>query len=288
MSGTQIEDVLASKAGRIHPRVGAFAAVRRHPVIALIPVVALTALGVFAGLARTPTYSATAKLSVGRLNIAAPGALAGFQSAVSSLADAYSRSVSADGVVDPVSKKLRVAPRDVRDRLSATPIPGTPVFRVEAEGPTAAEAIRTANAASVSLITYVDRLNRANPDAARLFGDLQKAALANSRAASAARRARRSYEAQPTASTRQGLERAVGQAAAAKVRLDALEQTYVTSQQGAGATSIVQILARASDASSDRIPFLEVSVFAGLIAGIALGVTLATLRANRLVRRYLS
>jgi capsular polysaccharide biosynthesis protein len=288
MSGTEIEDLLASKAGGVHPRVGAFAAVRRHPVIALIPVIALTALGVFVGLARTPTYAATAKLSVGRLNIAAPGALAGFQSAVSSLADAYSRSVSADGVVDPVSKELRISPRDVRRRLSATPIPGTPVFRVEAEGPTAAEAIRTANAASVSLIMYVDRLNRANPDAARLFRELNKAALANSRAVSAARRARKSFEAQPTASARQGLERAQGQATAAKVRLDALEQTYVTSQQGAGATSIVQILARASDAGSDRIRFLEVSVFAGLIAGIALGVALATLRANRLVRRYLS
>jgi hypothetical protein len=257
-------------------------------VIALLPVIALTALGVFVGVARTPTYTATAKLSVGRLNIAAPGALAGFQSAVSSLADAYSRSAGADGVVDPVAKRLRLAPREARRRISATPIPGTPVFRVQGEGPTAGDAMRITNAASASLIAYVNRLNRTNPDAARLFGQVSKAAVASSRAASATRRAQLAWRARQSDSARRTLERARAQEELAKVRLDALERTYVTSQQGAGATSIVQILARASDASSDRIRFLEVSVFVGLIAGIALGVASATLRANRLVRRYTS
>jgi hypothetical protein len=288
MSGTQIEDLLARGEGRVRPRVGAFAAVRRHPVTALLPVIALTALGVFAGLARTPTYTATAKLSVGRLNIAAPGALAGFQTAVSSLADAYSRSVSADGVVDPVARRLRLDPRDVRRRVSAVPIPGTPVFRVRGDGDTAGAAIRITNGASTALIAYVDRLNRTNPDAARLLGELNAAALANSRAASTARRARAAWQARHSARTRQALERAQAQADTAKVQLDAVARTYVSSEQGGGATSIVQILARASDASSDRVRFLEVSVFVGLIAGIALGVALATRRANRLVRRYAS
>jgi hypothetical protein len=288
MSGTQIEGLFAPEQGRVRPRVGALAAVRRHPVIALLPVVALTALGVFVGVARTPTYTATAKLSVGRLNIAAPGALAGFQSAVSSLADAYSRSVSADGVVDPVARDLRLHARDVRRRVSAAPIPGTPVFRVQGDGPTAGQALRITNSTSTALIAYVNRLNRTNPDAARLFGDLNAAALANSRAASAARRARATWRTQRTDSARRALERAEAREEAAKVRLDAIERTYLTSQQGAGATSIVQILARASDASSDRIRFLEISVFVGLIAGIALGVAFAIRRANRLVRRYAS
>jgi uncharacterized protein involved in exopolysaccharide biosynthesis len=288
MSGTEIEDLLAPGHSRLRPRVGTLAAVRRHPVVALLPVIALTALGVFVGVERTPTYTATAKLSVGRLNIAAPGAVAGFQTAVSSLADAYSRSVSADGVVDPVGTRLHLDPRDVRRRVSAAPIPSTPVFRVSGKGTTAGDAVLLANAASAALIVYVDRLNRSNPDATRLFGELNKAALADSRAASATRRARAIWKARHNDDARRALERAEAEEEAAGVRLDALKQTYVSSQQGAGATSIVQILARASEADSDRTRFLEVSVLAGLIAGIALGCALATLRANRLVRRYTS
>src|SRR5689334_6644056 len=63
----------------------------------------------------------------------------------------------------------------MKARLSAAPIPQSPVFRVVARAPGPRAAIDLANAASTALIAYVNGINQSSPDTTRLYGKLKDA-----------------------------------------------------------------------------------------------------------------
>ena len=84
------------------------------PILVFVPVAGVVAAK------RTPTYTAEARLMVGRLNISTPGAVQGFATAAQDLASTYPLVIDADGVVNPVARQLRTTPADVRSRLSAS------------------------------------------------------------------------------------------------------------------------------------------------------------------------
>jgi uncharacterized protein involved in exopolysaccharide biosynthesis len=73
----------------------------------------------------------------------------------------------------------------------------------------------------------------------------------------------------------------------AQLRSDTLRQAYDDSTQSQAATSLVQVLERASSAGSDRARYLQFLGFIGFVAGLAVGLAVATVRANRVVRRRL-
>ena len=247
----------------------------RHPFLVIVPLLVCVAAGLFIGFAREPVYTASARLSVGRIDVNAPGALAGFSSATQSLASAYSRAVDADPVVGSVASLVQLSADSVRSRVSASPIPDSPVFLVEAKTPTASQSVRLANASADALIKYVQELNRANPDSVRLFDQFQEASAEYARRM----RAERMLKAQLGRST--GVAEAVGATEAALLRRETLRTAYLTSQQGQAQTSLIQRLALASDADSDRLRWLQISGFGGLLAGLVMGLGLATIRANR-------
>src|SRR5687768_2155810 len=103
-------------------RVGVWQAIREHPIAFVLPILLLVAIALGISLARTPTWTAEARLGVSRINVTAPGALAGYTQASQSLAQAYSRLITAERVVEQVSERTGIDPEDARRRLSATPV----------------------------------------------------------------------------------------------------------------------------------------------------------------------
>ena len=87
------------------PSVPLRGVVRRWPVVLLVTIV-LVAAAAGAALLQSPTYTASADVNVGRVDVrvqALPGYVAGAQA----LAAAYSRIVTSDEVIDPLARQLR-------------------------------------------------------------------------------------------------------------------------------------------------------------------------------------
>lgn len=274
---------LAATAGEA-PRVGVLESVRRHPILALAPVVLLVVLATALGLARSPTYTADARLAVGRLDVTSSGALAGFTEATTALASAYSRSITADPVVRTLARRLRTSRGDVRGSLSASPIPDGPLMRVRAVGSSAKEAELIANQAATALVAYIQKANRSNPDGARLLREFRSSVVdALAKDAIGARLAHARRSGAPVSLVK--LRGASADAQVAEIRRDSLRAQYRTSTQGAPGATQLELLANASTAISDRKSTFELYVFVGLLAGAIVGFGLATLRANEEARK---
>jgi uncharacterized protein involved in exopolysaccharide biosynthesis len=269
------------------PHVGPLAATRRHWVIVLLVTVAFTAAGVYAGFLRSPVYTAESRLAVGRIDVSAPGALAGFSVATQALAAQYSRTVDATGVVEPAAAKVGLSPAEVASRVDATPIPESPVIKVFGRGPNGGDAVRLANAAAAALVAYTTQLNRSNPDSPRLLKRFRDAATVLLRARARADGLQRANQRAPTADRRRRLQRARVDVQVAQLRADTAKVAYDTSTRSQAATALVQVMQRARDATSDRSRYTQFLGFAGFVAGLTVGVGLATLQARRRLRKQL-
>jgi capsular polysaccharide biosynthesis protein len=258
-------------------RVPVWEAVKREWAIVVLPALLLLGLGLFVGLSRPPKYTAEARLTVGRLDVD-PAALATFASATNSLASAYSRAVAAEPVVRRVSRRLRIPESTVRARVSATPVQDSPVIRVMATGKQEQPTARLANATALALATYTTTLNRSNADSNLLLKQYHKASLDLSRASD--RRNGLKQQAAP----KDELGAAEADVRSARLRANSLATAYESSQAGKGASQLVQPLAGASGADSDRLSIMEILAFAGLIAGLLIGIAVATVRANQFAR----
>jgi capsular polysaccharide biosynthesis protein len=263
---------------RVAPRPGWVDLVRQNAAIVLAPVLVLLVLAVAAGLIRKPTYTSEARLSVGGLSLTQE-TIPGYTVAVQYLAIAYARAIDANSVVSPVARKLHLSPSVIASQISATPIQGSPVVNVDATAKDAGQAVRLADAMSDSLTRYAVNLNSGNVAAQHLLARYRSA----SRALTSATQA---LTAAPPHS-------AQARAAQTQVDLDRLQlQTtgalYGQSQAGQANENLVQKLAPAGPATSDRSSVLQRYLAAALLAGLLIGVGLAIERANRLQRRRLA
>jgi capsular polysaccharide biosynthesis protein len=275
-------------------------------LLVLLPVLVLIPLAAVVAARRTPTYTAEARLIVGRLNISTAGAIQGFTSAAQDLASTYPLVIYANGVVNPVARQLRTTPGDVRSRVSATQVPSSSIVRVLATGPSASDAIHLANAASNSLVSFLTKFDRSSPDLAYLRTQLRAAESAYQRAVAALAAANASASGaagSPTAAantnaytpapanTNAPLSPAVQKLAAAedaaKIQLSAIAGDYQNTVQSQASSSLLQPLVYAASASSDRQSKIQISVFIALVCGVLVGLALATLRANQVARRTL-
>ena len=257
---------------------GLWGAVRRHWILALLPVIALTAAGVAYGLRHQPTYTASAKLAISKLDLTAPGALAGFTDASEALAQTFSRSINATGVVDPVASSLGIAPAAVQARLSAVPVAQTPVFEVQATGPSQSSAVRLANAGSTALIAYLTRVNSTVPQARLLLAQYRRQALAIERLQTARAAAKTAYTLHPDATTLLVVQQASASLQAAQLHLQTLFLAYQNAVENNPAPGLVQVLTPAASATSDRQSKLALYGLAGLLAGLVVGLALASAR----------
>lgn len=262
-------------------------AVARHPLIALLPVILLIAAGVAVASQRKPTYSAESRVAIGSFSPSeqsAPGAAyAGTQ-----FASAYSRAITAEDVVRPVSRATHLPPGEVSSHLSATPVPDSPFLRIQATGATAQQAEGLASAATGALLDYVRRSGATNTQASRLLERFHAAQAKAESAASEASKARDDVNRSPNdASARNRLEQAQTNVETASLKARGLRAAYLEQAQSSTSGIPVRVLNQADSATSDAGQKLRLILTVAAAAGIALGVALATAVASRRWRREL-
>jgi capsular polysaccharide biosynthesis protein len=253
--------------------------IARNKLIVILAALVFAAAGIAAGVARKPTYTASATLQVGQVNPNSPGFF-GYVQSSSSLATAFSRAISAEPVLATVQHKLKLQPDVALSRLSAEPIPQSPIFRVIAEGPTESAAVQLANTTSRALIGYEEQSNNTNPESASVLSEYRAASVRLREAAEAVAHLAHKHV------SKRALARAEAAKNAAAAELRALDVAYTTTvSQRAPRSGLISLLAGASNASSDHSAKLQQYGVIGLLAGIVIGCVLAVLRERLRVRR---
>jgi capsular polysaccharide biosynthesis protein len=243
-----------------------FQAVFRHPIVMILTIVVFAA-GAFAfATLREPTWTSEARLGVGELSPSTDSA-PGIVEANQQLASAYSRAASADRVLTPVSRELGLSKGAVKQRLSASPIPESPVITVKGSGPSEREAVSIAQVGTSALVRYIRELGNRNPEAERLLNELTEA---------------RGDVAELQQSAVVGA--ANPELDEAKLRVRSLEAQYLETTQRGGATPITE-LNPAETATSDSDRIMKLALVVAVLGGLAVGAALATLREMRVRRR---
>ena len=264
------------------PRIEVLAALRRHWLLALVPVVVLVAAAVVLGLKRPVRYTTTANLSVGHVYVSNPVGIPTIIEATQSLAAVYSRAIGSSAVTRDTRRRLQAEHAfPVSGGLTATPIPQSPLIKVTAESPSQSGAIALANAGAAALAAYVNRQVRDNEASTTISARYLKASVAYRRSLDASTRLARRYSNAPTAANRAARDRAAAATDTARLRRDALSASYQVAVQGGTSSVGVDLFSPASTPTSDRSRMLQILVFVGLLGGIAAGIALALLRASR-------
>jgi capsular polysaccharide biosynthesis protein len=254
----------------------------RNKVLILACAIVIAIAGVAFGLSRQRTFTASATLQVGQVNPNSPGFYS-YVASAEALATAFSRAVTAEPVLATIEQKLKLPPEKAAARLSAEPIPQSPVFRVIATGPSETDATRLANVTAAAVTEYESRSNSANPEAGSLLHEYSAASLALERA-----RAKLSELESTTRAAAKGKSNASAFAAAksardtAQTRLNAIAAAYtaaVTSQ--APRSGLVSLVAGATSASDNRKSKVEAYGLIGLLVGVLAGCLLAVARDRR-------
>lgn len=253
-------------------------ALRRYWYFPVALAIALAAVGCAYGLVREPVYTASSSLAVGTTNVNTPAALGGFAASAPTLAEAYSRAITAQAVIRQVSSHTGLDPQTARLRLTASAVPETPVIRIDATGTTTKKAMDLANVASTALSSYAGNLNQTDAAANQILRRYRKAEVQ-------LHRARRAAADLPATADPKTRAQADADVATAKLHAQSLADAYSTSQQGLGASNPLQVLEQASRASSDRASRIELFVLSGMIVGLIVGSAFALLVAARVRSR---
>jgi capsular polysaccharide biosynthesis protein len=256
-----------------------------HPIIAIAPIVLLVIAALAVGQARPATYTAQARVAIGSFSPtqeAAPGAAyAGTQ-----FASAYSRAITAHDVVAPAAKEAGLRPDQVARRLTATPIPDSPLLQISATGPSQDAAVKLTNAATDALLSYVRRSDITGAQAKDLLDQYHSAQADADRADSQVALRQRAANRQPNSQdARHALSASRTRADTLDLRARALRASYLDQAQSESSGIPVRTLNAAGSASSDRSKtiklVLTIAVLAGLVVGVALATAVETARAGR-------
>ncbi len=266
----------------LYDRVDAITAALRYPLLVILPLLILGGLGAVLAHRAKPSYSAESQVLVGEPAPASSGQLPGVVQAEQSLAGIDAREITFAPIVDPLARRLHTTPGAIASRLSASPLPGAPIIKVDATGPDRGSSLALANAAGKKLAQFVNSQGSDKSVTNRAMGNYQQAATALAQARAKESAVNQSHPGSPN-------DPAVV-AAQEKVQIAQLMANVQANQfQGALVTQqnlpTLTMFRSASSASSNRTSNLELYAFGGAIAGLVIGVALATLLANRRAAR---
>jgi capsular polysaccharide biosynthesis protein len=240
-------------------------------------------LGVLLGAAfafvKSPTYNAEMRLVVGKTaQLSNLASVPGLDAAGQSLASSYSRLVETDEVQAATAKKMGGA---LNGSISASPIPESPVLRLDATAASPERAIALAKAGSAALVDAVNKLNeQQNQSAKKILDQFNAANQIVIDTQAQLNQLQPSLAAQTTAAGAAQVQDQINAAQAkhdtAKVQADALNEAYSGVYQPTAINSqIIQSAGPPKDMGSNRRSTLEAGVLIGLVAGGLLGLGLA-------------
>jgi Mrp family chromosome partitioning ATPase len=247
-------------------------AVRRHPFLAVLPVVALTAIGIVLGLSRQPVYTATTRMYV-QVPSGEPSTLFAVTDAASGLASAYSRAVDATAVGSAVARDLKGDASAAAGTASATPVPDSPIVKVAANASSSRGAVRLANVTADELAKYINGLNTSSSASQYALAAFSAATRRVARARATLLDAQKAVAALPTTDAKVQLESARAAYEVAQLRQSAAKERFTSLQSGQQPS--LESLRKATGATNDRKSKLELFGFAGLLAGALAGCALA-------------
>jgi capsular polysaccharide biosynthesis protein len=265
-------------------RYGPIESVLRKPRLALVPVIVLVTLAGLAGVMRQPVYTAGAQVIVG-------GVVRNFEpaqgqvEAIQELTDIYSRLVGSSAHLDEIAQAdggIEVAPGS----LTAAPIPGSALIRIEATGTDQAQAVAIADAAATGLVSYVQDLRTEASANSQQLLDQMTVASDELAVAQLDRTAKQNaYEAAVSAGSgieaaREALAKAEATVATGQLKVEVLRSNYSTTQAAQTGGIAVSVFAAAQPEGGDRTSKLSLYLFAALAIGGLIGMALATLSAN--------
>jgi capsular polysaccharide biosynthesis protein len=252
--------------------VGPLEAAIRHPLLTIVPILLALGAGLVVGLVRDAVYTAEARVSVGRVDVPAY-TLQDVVIGNATLAAGYARVVSTPRVIGRASSKTGIPPSEVRGSLSGTPVPGSTLIQIDAEGHSSKEAVGLANAGARALIGYVERVNH-DQGASGLLHQFRKAKLREDRL-------RRELAAlEGSQASDEELEQARVALNAARLRASNLANIYRGANSDPATGSPLRLIAPAATASSDTGSVLQRALLIALAAGLVVGFGLALLSAN--------
>jgi ribosomal protein S8E len=254
---------------------GLGAALKKYPLIALLPVVVFVAAGITLGLRKPPTYTATTQLNVGAADINSQ-ATPGYVQAEQTLAQAYSREVTSQYVYNPASQSLGVSPATVAGRLSSSAVPNSPTFTINATGPTQASAVHLAAVATQALQHKINQLDQGENGSTYLLNEF-RAAQAHADQLSAHSGSLQARKSSGTGNiSPKTLQSAKVAAQVAQVQAQALATQY-TGANTLSKGAIIDVLNPATSATSNRMSITERYALVGAAAGLVMGCALALL-----------
>jgi capsular polysaccharide biosynthesis protein len=248
-----------------------------HPWLVILPVILLMAGATFIAFSRPAVYTATTHLNVG-FGAQSADSLPGAVTAAQALADSYSRAVDSTPVVQQTAHQTKSSAARVASNTNATPIPNSTVMKVSGTARSQRSAVTLANAAAVSLITYTRGLSNPTATTSGILDQFKSAQLNYENALQHEGQLANAASSNPTAANKAALNQARVETRVALLESESLGQSYQGQQLYVAPLSVLD---KATSASSDRIPKLELLLFIALVAGLSIGAALATVAANR-------
>jgi uncharacterized protein involved in exopolysaccharide biosynthesis len=261
-------------------------AIRRYWALIFLIGIIGAAAGVGAAILREPTYTSESELNVGQADLATLS-LPGYAQGAQALAGSYARIVETEPVVDEIARRLRISPGDVQTRLSTEPLPDSSIFRIEGEGATGSDAERFTEVSTDVATEYIEGLQaqgaRASRSALREYRDLaRKVQRLEERAGRLAGRRR----GDPGLVTAREVSEARADVESARLEQEALAARYQNADlQDPRFQKGITLISSPSPSASDRNSWAQKLGFAGMSAGLLVGLALAILLVRRRIER---
>jgi capsular polysaccharide biosynthesis protein len=257
---------------------------RRWKIIALETIACLLVIIPLAAT-QAPTYTAKSRLIVRASAGVPPQNAPDFLEAAESLAATYSRAVTAEFVLGPLSRDTGLTRSEIISRLSASPVPESSVFFIEATGPTEQGAIDLANRATKLLLKWISETNADDRAGDALIDEITAAASAAARAQERESELRAVFAASATEANARAVEQARAQRLAAEARLEGLRSVYAETRLAHALGHVVTVLNPPTQAASDRSSTIQKLFLIGLLGGLLAGCGLALI-VDRLRPRF--
>jgi Chain length determinant protein len=251
------------------PHFSLAAAVRRHWLLTLLPVVVLLAAGIVAGAKKPPTYSSTATINVGKSDIQTQ-ATPGYLVAAEALASSYSRLVASQNVTLPAARAAGVSPAAAASDLSAVPIPQEPTFTITASGTSAAKATALANAAVNALSHYVNVTATQGGGPSQLLAKYQ---VAQRQVIALQHRVSRLQNRLNVNQSQLAAAKLAEQTASLKAQ--GLSSQYLGLSQSGVAPTLAVLVSPTGATATNRITNVEKFGIIGAVAGLVIGIAFA-------------